>query len=395
MSDLNFLKNSLIKVGWFISPYRGVGTLEMIARSIEMQGKQYSQDALEKDLSGVYGPDGLAAMVLHRYPLTPIIRDYSQTISEAIEAHFIGLDHVAVGGLIPVLEGVAVRLAAEREISVKGPRKTLAALAEGCKLISAQKKIGDSAEIASMMDSFSTYATDFMYVDSALYPLVDKTNRHGIAHGHYADDDYGRPLNFYKTIAAVDFLTLVSSFTTNSISGFAPSQTPESKALSRYYSSIKSFREKERPNPPLLLERIEMNSPRKTEKARPQAVKCEFCYHYYIRPCNAANQATCMNVKRLALKPECPAQVSVEDSKVGVVDIQKDLPNWPDTVIDPWLIEFANDPGMGWPPPQPYGDHRSDETRIGMGLIETSVTTTRRAEKLRQLGKSIINRLEK
>ncbi|MBR1143341.1 hypothetical protein [Bradyrhizobium sp. AUGA SZCCT0431] len=41
-----------------------------------------------------------------------------------------------------------------------------------------------------------------------------------------------------------------------------------------------------------------------------------------------------------------------------VADIQKDFPNWPDAVIDPWLIEFANDPGMGWPPPEPYGNHR-------------------------------------
>jgi hypothetical protein len=42
---------------------------------------------------------------------------------------------------------------------------------------------------------------------------------------------------------------------------------------------------------------------------------------------------------------------------VTVADIQKDLPNWPAGVIEPWLIEFANDPGMGWPP-EPYGDHR-------------------------------------
>jgi hypothetical protein len=47
--------------------------LEMIARSIDMRGDQYDQDALERDLSGLYGPDGLAAMVLHRYPVTPII----------------------------------------------------------------------------------------------------------------------------------------------------------------------------------------------------------------------------------------------------------------------------------------------------------------------------------
>jgi hypothetical protein len=43
---------------------------------------------------------------------------------------------------------------------------------------------------------------------------------------------------------------------------------------------------------------------------------------------------------------------------VTVADIQKDLPEWPDGVIDPWLIEFANDPDMGWPPPEPFGDHR-------------------------------------
>jgi hypothetical protein len=43
---------------------------------------------------------------------------------------------------------------------------------------------------------------------------------------------------------------------------------------------------------------------------------------------------------------------------VTVADVQKDLPAWPAGVIEPWLIEFANDPGMGWPPPDPYGDHR-------------------------------------
>jgi hypothetical protein len=45
-------------------------------------------------------------------------------------------------------------------VSVKGPRKILAALAEGCKLISVEKRIGDAAAIASMMDSFSAYAAN-------------------------------------------------------------------------------------------------------------------------------------------------------------------------------------------------------------------------------------------
>lgn len=43
---------------------------------------------------------------------------------------------------------------------------------------------------------------------------------------------------------------------------------------------------------------------------------------------------------------------------VSVADIKKDLPAWPDDVIDQWLHYFANEPDLGWPPPDPLGDHR-------------------------------------
>lgn len=43
---------------------------------------------------------------------------------------------------------------------------------------------------------------------------------------------------------------------------------------------------------------------------------------------------------------------------VSVEDIQKDLPAWPDDVIDQWLVYFANEPDLGWPPPEPLGNHR-------------------------------------
>jgi hypothetical protein len=43
---------------------------------------------------------------------------------------------------------------------------------------------------------------------------------------------------------------------------------------------------------------------------------------------------------------------------VTVADIKKDLPDWPDDVVDQWLVYFANEPDGGWPPPNPLGDHR-------------------------------------
>jgi hypothetical protein len=43
---------------------------------------------------------------------------------------------------------------------------------------------------------------------------------------------------------------------------------------------------------------------------------------------------------------------------VALNDIKVDLPEWPDEVIEGWLLKFANQPDMGWPPPDPLGRHR-------------------------------------
>jgi hypothetical protein len=86
-----------------------------------------------------------------------------------------------------------------------------------------------------MLDSFLCFIENYFFSRSADYPLMDKTNRNGIAHGAYTDAEYGRPISFYKTIAAVDFLTFISSLKTSKMSGFVPSHTPESKALAARY----------------------------------------------------------------------------------------------------------------------------------------------------------------
>ena len=43
---------------------------------------------------------------------------------------------------------------------------------------------------------------------------------------------------------------------------------------------------------------------------------------------------------------------------VAITDIKKDLPNWPLTILDDWLLYFANEPDLKWPPPEPLGAHR-------------------------------------
>jgi hypothetical protein len=234
--DLSVIKGKLNSVGWFMPPYVTVGFLEMVAQCVEQAAGQFTQDDLEEVLAAVYGPRRLASMVLNRYPQVPVIALYAQTIAEAVMAHFIGLHHIAVGGLVPVIEGAGRRLADERGLAKDGGTKEVfRSLAGFAKKDVTERSIGATSEIVEMLDSFSRFIEDYFYTSSQTYPLVDGTNRHGIAHGAYTDAEYGRPLNFYKTIAAIDFLTFISSLKTATMSGFVPDDTPESSSLAERY----------------------------------------------------------------------------------------------------------------------------------------------------------------
>jgi hypothetical protein len=143
--------------------------------------------------------------------------------------------------LIPVIEGAGRRLASRRAINFQSVKKVFTALAHDCKTESATRQLGAPDEVASMMDSFTVFIRDSFFADSTLYPFADGTNRHGIAHGAYSDADYGSPINFYKTIAAVDFLTFVASFNAN-LSWLTPNSTPESVKLAAHFRALQAVK---------------------------------------------------------------------------------------------------------------------------------------------------------
>ncbi len=141
-----------------------------------------------------------------------------------------------------MIEGAGKQLATQRGLTAGDGQAIFAALAEDCKQEFVSRNMRALDEIESMMDSFVFFMKNYMYVNSSLYPLVDKTNRHGITHGAYTDADYGRPLNFYKTIAAIDFLAFVSDPVTTLAEqgvdkGLQLSMDPAraSRALSNYH----------------------------------------------------------------------------------------------------------------------------------------------------------------
>lgn len=101
-------ETSFSSVGWFIPPYTALGLLSDMAAEILHKGNRFSQVNLEERLAHLYGADRLAAMVCSRNLTSPVVAEYKETIAESIEAHFIGLHHVAVESSVRYL-GIGVK----------------------------------------------------------------------------------------------------------------------------------------------------------------------------------------------------------------------------------------------------------------------------------------------
>lgn len=241
MGNLKGYETEFAKMGFFIPPFVYFGTLSGIINDVN-SSKDLSQAHIESALKKIYTAGHLAAMVVSRYPKIPIVQKYKVIISESIEAHFLGLNHIAVAGLIPVIEGVARQL---HELFGLGKASTLelkpmlSALLGHAKSETNRLKLGAYEEVESMLDAFDHYLKQYLYAGSVKYTLTDKTNRHGITHGSYTDTDYGTPLNFYKVIGAVDVLCLIAKFQPSS-----PDSTTQSQALACYYLCLSECKQR-------------------------------------------------------------------------------------------------------------------------------------------------------
>lgn len=223
------------RIGWFIPPYVTMGQMSEILRENVQSQAGLGQAELEKILKKIYSPSHMAELYVDKYSKTPFIKDYLKILSDGLEAHFLGLHYAAVATLIPVVEGVSRRLADKRNVGHKYIKKTIQNICASCKKEVIDQKLGAHEEVESMIDSFEQFATKKLYVDSNLYPHSDKTNRNGIAHAAYDDSEYGTPINFYKTVAAINSLCFLSAIDSG-LSWSPPKRNKSSMKMSQFFS---------------------------------------------------------------------------------------------------------------------------------------------------------------
>jgi hypothetical protein len=234
---------AMTSIGWFMPPYGNQGQLDIVSREINDANGRFDEAVVERVLGFFYTPDRLASMVMNLYAQMPVVDLYKITIAEAVAAHFSGLHHVSVAGLMPVVEGAGRELARSRGLKHEGSVKVVfTELITNAKEDAWARKIGATQEIDDMLTGSLDFLTKYFFENSTLYPLLDRTNRHGILHGAYRDSDYGRPINFYKTISTVDILTFVSMLQTKKMTGFVPVHTAESRALAEQYCQLQALK---------------------------------------------------------------------------------------------------------------------------------------------------------
>jgi hypothetical protein len=230
---------AMTSIGWFMPPYGNQGQLDIVSREINNANYRVDESEIERVLGFFYTPDRLASMALNMYAQIPVVDLYKRTIAESVAAHFCGLPHVAVSGLMPIIEGAGRELARLRGLKHEGSVKAVfIELIDNAKEDAWARRIGNTKEIDEMLTGCRDFLTRYFFENSALYPLLDKTNRHGVLHGAYRDSDYGRPINFYKTISAVDILTFISMLQTTKMTGFVPEHTAESRVLAERYREL-------------------------------------------------------------------------------------------------------------------------------------------------------------
>lgn len=226
MGSLDSWAIRLDKIGWFIPPYINMGHLEQIFAEVDEHGN-LQQDKLGCLLASIYSVETISAVFIEKYAKTPFVKDYLSIIDNAIECHFFGLNYSSVSTLIPVIEGVARKLAAHRCVEHAHIKKTIQQLCASCKEQVVANKLGDYEEVESMIDSFERFVTKKLYSKSQSYPHEDNTNRNGITHGVYSDLDFGSPVSFYKVISLINFLSFLSAIDAG-LSWFPPKGTKES-----------------------------------------------------------------------------------------------------------------------------------------------------------------------
>ena len=233
-----WLSDAFREVDWPIPPYLQLGGfLYPLAKAIKDAPQEAKLDVVRGHLSRAYNATYLASMYLERYSKIRHVRDFSRQIDESIRTYFCGYTFNAVTGLVPVIEGIIRKMAAQQNRDVGYGTKKL--IDELTALVDREEKSAHCyGERLVMLQAFRDFVQTRLLENTDRYAGHDEFNRHGILHGLFGN--FGRDINFLRLITLLDLLCF-SIGMTEGVSMFGPPDTPESLHLAVDYEILRSF----------------------------------------------------------------------------------------------------------------------------------------------------------
>lgn len=213
-------------------------------------------NAVEKWLNDIFEMDLVAAYFLRFFSKSEALKDYRVIIFEAIESFYMGLDHVAIMSLIPVVEGGLRNLQSlvlgEDKGNVKGEifEKRLKFILKnwGDRRVSDYDwhpgrygvddiEVDFYTHICPQSDVINCFR---LFFKNVLYRTAESNgggfNRHVIV--HMLGNDFNKPANFYRVFLALTHIAFIESLTNENVPFFWQGYNDESRKLGQYLRNI-------------------------------------------------------------------------------------------------------------------------------------------------------------
>ncbi|UTL80429.1 hypothetical protein [Pseudomonas putida] len=247
------LTNTQVTLLEYASPvplYLGQGELSRTLYEAHKSSRPHQ--AVDQWLEDIVEIELLVTYFIRHFSNSEALKNYRLIIFEAIEAFFMGLDHIAIMSLLPVFEG---GLRNVQNLVLKEDLGNVSGDVFAKRLKQILKEWGsrrvvqyswhpgvygcDEIEVdfythicpqADVMNCFLLFFKNVLYKNSSGGELG--FNRHVIL--HMLDNDFNRPANFYRIFLALTHIAFIESLSNQKIPFFWPGYSAESRRLSNY-----------------------------------------------------------------------------------------------------------------------------------------------------------------
>ncbi|AMB86009.1 hypothetical protein AWM79_12150 [Pseudomonas agarici] len=219
-------------------PLHIIGEGELNKAIFEMNSAETPKDAADFWLNEFFSPEVSATYFNKFFSVSDSLKDYRLIVFEAIEAYYLGMDHVAIMSLIPVFEAGLRNIQISRlnvapdnvsgekferylrDIIIQWGRRRLNAYVwHPGKGYNQEIEIDFLTHICPQSDvinAFRLYFKSILYKPS--YGEVDGFNRHIIM--HLLKNDFNNPANFARIFICLTHITFIESLENQNIPFF-------------------------------------------------------------------------------------------------------------------------------------------------------------------------------